>query len=199
MRIYKVDDPRKAAGLPANIRDGQGGQYRLVPYNWPNTILQNLENRVKRVASGIMEEIELVPEEKRLQYGIETMKNKSVHALFKHYIPTDDRVAKMLEANSRTGKGQPKGLLDIEAFVKNGSYGMYLKGYEELLEDPITEGDMMRNWLCAKVAMEYAMKAARIPSSERGPRLRPCGMWPAPPQSQGCAHMNKLRRTHRHK
>ena len=45
VRIYKVDDPRKAAVLPANIRDDQGGQCRHVPYNWPNTILQNLENR----------------------------------------------------------------------------------------------------------------------------------------------------------
>ena len=40
---------------------------------------------------------------------------------------------------------------------------MYLKGYEELLEDPITNEDMMRNWLCAKVAMECAMKVGANP------------------------------------
>ena len=111
-----------------------------------------------------MEEIELVPEEKRLQYVIETKKNKSAHALFKHYVPTDEQVAKMQEANSRTGKGQPKEPLDIEAYVKNGSYGVYLKGYEDILEDPATEEEMWRNWFCAKVAMEYAMKVGANPN-----------------------------------
>ena len=91
------------------------------------------------------------------------MKSKSVHALFKHYSPTADQVAKMQEVNSRTCKSQPKGLLDIEAYAKNGSYGMFLKGYEEILDDPITEEEMIRNWLRARVAMEHAMTVGANP------------------------------------
>ena len=52
--FYKLSDFTKKP-LPSTATSGvgsQGGEYRIVPYFWLDTIGQNCENRFKRVASG---------------------------------------------------------------------------------------------------------------------------------------------------
>ena len=58
------------------------------------------------------------------------------------------------------GHKQPKGQLDIDKYEANGSYGLSLKRFESMLDNPITEEQMMRNWLLVKTAFYNAERIA---------------------------------------
>ena len=150
--------------MPNAISDvgAQGTKpYRIVPYKWVDTIAQNCENRFKRVATGLMNEIQHVDVADRLNYVIKNCKEKQVLSLFERRIPTEKEKQQMRVVNAQTGPKQPKGSMDLEKFEREGSHGMYLKNYMTLLEDPITEDQMIRQWILAKFTSDAAKRALR--------------------------------------
>ena len=162
LMVYKMDDTRQEQFLAANATAASGERFRVVPYLWLDTIGQNLEDRFKRVASGIMEEIKQISPEQRLDYVVKKMEQKSVHALFGHDLPNDGQKRLMMDRNDMLGKKQPKRCLDLAKYEDKGSYGRFTKEYLELLNDPITEDQMMRNWIYAKVSCLNAIQLVRI-------------------------------------
>ena len=118
-----------------------------------------MENRFKRVASQVMEEIKQVEPAQRLEFIQKNCEKQVLHALFKHSLPTDAEKKFMRDRNQLIGHKQPKGAIDIDKFEARGSFGMSLQPHVAMLRDPITEEQMMRNYLLAKTAASSALRA----------------------------------------
>ena len=159
--VYKLDDLKQEQTLKANAVASNGERFRVVPYMWLDTVGQNIEDRFKRVASGIMEEIKKVPPADRLNFVLATLEKKAVHALLEHHVPTEEQKQAMIAKNKLSGPKQPKGAIDLAKHEK-GSYGRFMKQYVEQLDDPVTETAMMRNWICAKVSCMNAMRLSSL-------------------------------------
>ena len=111
------------------------------------------------MASGLMEGIKNIEPKDRLQFVKMNCEDKQVLSLFKHHLSTEAEKKAMRDRNAHMGHGQPKGSFDIDKFETQGCHGMYMTNYLALLEDPITEEQMMRNWIVAKTAVQAARKA----------------------------------------
>ena len=48
----------------------------------------------------------------------------------------------------------------MEKYIRDGSWGMHLHQFRELLDDPLDEEQLMRNWLLVKCAIHAAVIAA---------------------------------------
>ena len=143
----------------ANATAPDGQKFKVVPYIWLDTVGQAIEDGFKRVASGIREEIKKVPEEERLQYVVDSMEKRAIHPLFTHNMPTVEQVNQMRDRNKLKGNGQPNGKLNLARFEEKGSYGAYMKDHKELFANPLSNDDMMRNWIMSKISTENALRA----------------------------------------
>ena len=87
------------------------------------------------------------------------MDNRTIHALFEHHMPTPQQLQNMKDKNALTGKQQPNGRLNMARFEEKGSYGRFMKDYVDLFASPLSEDDMMRNWIMCKISAENALRA----------------------------------------
>jgi len=151
----------------ANAIAPDGQKFKVVPYIWLDTVGQALEDRFKRVASGIREEIKKVPEEERLEYVVQQMDKRAIHPLFTHNMPTEEQVKQMRDKNQLKGSKQPNGRLNLDRFEEKGSYGAYMTDHKELFANPLSNDDMMRNWIMSKISTENALrgKPSRRPAA----------------------------------
>ena len=87
------------------------------------------------------------------------MDKRAVHPLFTHNMPTVEQVNQMRDKNKLTGKAQPNGRLNLARFEEKGSYGAYMKEHKDLFANPLSNDDMMRNWIMSKISTENALRA----------------------------------------
>ena len=105
--------------------------------------------------------------EYRLEYVINCMDNRTIHALFEHHMPTPQLLQYMEDKNALTGKQQPNGRLNMARYVEKGSYGRFMKEHVEAFANPLSEDDMMRNWIMCKISTENALRV--MPKHSRRP------------------------------
>ena len=145
--VYQMGGEANCSYASLTTTDGQS--YCIVPCKWTDTIGMNIEDRFKRVASGVMDEIKEIAPQDRLDFIKQNCVKQGVHSLFTHYLPTVEEKKHMQERNTLGGKGQPKGQLDLAKFEANGSWGLHLTSHIDKLMDPLSDDDMMRNWFLA--------------------------------------------------
>ena len=97
-----------------------------------------------------MRDITNVADDHRLSYIREQVSAKPMVAIFQSCKPSEEQLRKMTAVNDLYGDKQPKGQLDSEAYREKGWYGRSLLPYRTMLEDPISDEQHMRMWLCAK-------------------------------------------------
>ena len=145
--------------MQASAMSPDGRKFAIVPYLWLDTVGNNLQDRFKRVATGLMEEIEHIKEEQRFDFVIQRIQAQRCHALFEHNLPTEEQKQQMRIRSQMTGDKQPKGGLNLAEYEANGSYGTFISEVKEILNNPLSEEERMRNWMLAKVAVKMAMRA----------------------------------------
>ena len=155
--VYQMDGAVSTEFYPC-LTTRKGQRYCIVPFKWTDTILMNIEDKFKRVASGVMDEISDIAPGDRLEFIKRNCEKQGMHSLFHHSLPTEEEKEKMRKKNECCGKGQPKKNLDLVKFEANGSYGLHLDGHMDKLMDPLREDDMLRNWLLVKAVEENLKK-----------------------------------------